>query len=105
MPEAANRELNVSLSTVLSAWHDPKARILNVDLLTVLIAILLPWSTSGVAIVALLWVAALMPTLEVRPFLLSLKRPISALPVVLFGLAVAGTLWSEAAWSGRLYAV
>jgi O-antigen ligase len=105
MPEVDNTEPGVSLSTVLSAWHDPKARILNVDLLTILIAILLPWSTSGVAIVALLWVAALIPTLEVRPFLVSLKRPISALPVALFGLAVAGTLWSEAAWSARLYAV
>jgi O-antigen ligase len=105
MSEAVNRELNVSLSTVFSAWHDPAARILNVDLLTILIAILLPWSTSGVAIVAVLWVFALIPTLEMRAFLASLKRPISALPVALFGLAVAGTLWSDAAWSARLYAV
>ena len=105
MSEAVNRELDVSLSTVLSAWRDPAARIVNVDLLTVLIAILLPWSTSGVAIVSVLWVFALIPTLELRPFLLSLKRPISALPVALFGLAVAGTLWSDAAWSSRLYAV
>jgi O-antigen ligase len=105
MSEAVDRELDVSLSTVLSAWHDPAARMLNVDLLTILIAILLPWSTSGVAIAAVLWVVALIPTLELRPFLLSLKRPISALPVALFGLAVVGTLWSDAAWSARLYAV
>jgi O-antigen ligase len=105
MPEAVNRDLNVSLSTVLSAWHDPAARILNVDLLTILIAILLPWSTSGVAIAATLWIFALIPTLELRPFLVSLKRPISALPVALFALAVVGTLWSDAAWGARLYAV
>src|SRR3954454_19682961 len=105
MSEAVNREPNVSLSTVLSASHDPAARILNVDLLTILIAILLPWSTSGVAISAVLWVIALVPTLELRPFLASLNRPISALPVALFGLAVVGTLWSDAAWSARLYAV
>jgi O-antigen ligase len=105
MSEAVDRKFNVSLSTVLSAWHDPAARILNVDLLTILIAILLPWSTSGVAIAAVLWVIALIPTLELRPFLASLKRPISALPVALFGLAVVGTLWSDAAWSARLYAV
>jgi O-antigen ligase len=105
MSEAVNRELNVSLSTVLSAWHDPAARILNVDLLTILIAILLPWSTSGVAIAAVLWVIALIPTLELRPFLTSLKRPISVLPVALFALAVVGTLWSDVAWSARLYAV
>jgi hypothetical protein len=105
MSEAVDRELNVSLSTVLSAWHDPAARILNVDLLTILIAILLPWSTSGVAIAAVLWVVALIPTLELRPFLASLKRPISALAIALFGLAVVGTLWSDAAWGARLYAV
>ena len=66
---------------------------------------MLPWSTSGVAIAAMLWVFALIPTLELRPFLLSLKRPISALPVALFGLALLGTLWSDASWSTRLYAV
>lgn len=105
MPEAVNRELKVSLSTILSARHDPAARILNVDLLTILIAIMLPWSTSGVAIAAVLWVVALIPTLELRPFLASLKRPISVFPIALFGLAVVGTLWSDAAWSARLYAV
>ncbi len=78
---------------------------MNVDLLTILIAISLPWSTSAVAIAALLWVVALIPTLELRAFLLSLKRPISALPIALFGLALVGTLWSDAAWSARLYAV
>ena len=50
---------------VPSAWRDPAARILNVDLLTVLIALLLPWSTSGVAIAAVLWLIALIPTLDV----------------------------------------
>ena len=33
MSEAVNREPNTA-STVLSAWHDPAARQLNVDLLT-----------------------------------------------------------------------
>ncbi|HEV7879815.1 O-antigen ligase family protein [Bradyrhizobium sp.] len=105
MAEATNRNLSVSLSTIFSAWHDPAARILNVDLLTVMIAICLPWSTSGVAIFVVLWLAALIPTLELRPFLLSLKRPVSAIPVAFFALAVAGMLWSDAAWSARLYAV
>jgi hypothetical protein len=69
---------------------------LNVDLLAVLIAILLPWSTSGVAIAAVLWIIALVPTLEVRAFLRSLARLISALPIALFALALVGTLWSDA---------
>jgi O-antigen ligase len=93
------------LSVVLSAWRDPEARILNVDLLTLLIAISLPWSTSGVAIVAVLWIFALIPTIDIRAFLRSLTRPISVLPIALFALALIGTLWSDASWSARLHAV
>jgi len=106
MTEAVRREPGVSgLSLVLSAWRDPAARILNIDLLTVLIAILLPWSTSGVAIAGVLWIIALIPTIDMRAFLRSLMRPICALPIALFALALVGTLWSDASWGARLYAV
>jgi O-antigen ligase len=106
MTETARNTPGASkLSMVFAAWHDPAARILNVDLLAVLIAVSLPWSTSATAISAILWIAALIPTLELRAFFSSLKRPISALPIALFALALAGTLWSDAAWGARLYAV
>jgi O-antigen ligase len=106
MTEAVRTEPGVSpLSRVVARWRDPAARILNVDLLTVLIAILLPWSTTGVVIAALLWLIALVPTLEVRAFLQSLKRPICVLPIALFALALVGTLWSDASWSERFHAV
>jgi hypothetical protein len=43
MTETAGEPRGASkLSMVFAAWHDPGARILNVDLLAVLIAILLP---------------------------------------------------------------
>lgn len=90
---------------ILSVWRDRAARILNIDLLTVLLAVLLPWSTSGVSIVGALWFAALIPTLELHGFIRSLMRPVSALPIALFGVAVAGTLWSDADWFTRLYAI
>src|SRR5258708_4911982 len=106
MTEAVRREPGVSgLSLVLSAWRDPAARILNIDLLTVLIAILLPWSTSGVSIAGVLWIIALIPTIEMRAFLRSLMRPICALPIAFFALALLGTMWSVASWAARLYAV
>jgi O-antigen ligase len=106
MSEAVRREPGISgLSLVFSAWHDPVARILNVDLLTVLIAILLPWSTTGVVIAAVLWIIALIPTLEVRAFLRSLTRPICVLPIAFLALALVGTLWSDALWNERLFAV
>jgi O-antigen ligase len=93
------------VSWMLSAWHDPAARMRNVDLIAVLVAVLLPWSTSGVSIGMVLWLAALATTLELRPFLHSLKRPICVLPIALVALAVMGTLWSDAPWSARTYAL
>jgi O-antigen ligase len=78
------------LATILSARHDPAARILNVDLIAVLVAALLPWSTSGVAIVVPIWLVALIPTLNLRPFMRSLRRPACVLPVGLFVLAAVG---------------
>ncbi|MES2193989.1 MAG: O-antigen ligase family protein [Pseudomonadota bacterium] len=106
MTDAIRREPGASwISTIWSARHDPAARILNIDLLTMLIAILLPWSTSGVAIAAVLWFAALIPTIEPRALVRSLMRPISALPIAMVALALLGTLWSDASWGARLHAV
>jgi O-antigen ligase len=106
MTEVARREPGASrLSVVFAGWRDPAARILNLDLLTVLIAILLPWSTSGVAIAALLWIIALVPTLEIRGFARSLARPICVLPMALFALALVGTLWSDASSAERLHSL
>ena len=93
------------LSVMASARHDPVARMLNVDLVAVLVAVLLPWSTSGVGIGMVVWLAALAATLELRPFLRSLQRPICALPIALVALAALGTLWSDASWGARLYAL
>jgi energy-converting hydrogenase Eha subunit E len=49
MTEAVRRPGASWLSVITSARHDPAARILNVDLPAVLIAIMLPWSTTGSA--------------------------------------------------------
>src|SRR5476649_1671208 len=106
MTEAVRREPSASrLSVIFAGWPDPAARRFNVDLLTVLIAILLPWSTSGVVIGMALWIIAVAATLEIRSFAQSLTRPICAVPIAFFLLALVGTLWSDASWGARLYAV
>jgi O-antigen ligase len=89
----------------LPLWRDPAFKARNVDLVAVLIALSLPWSTSLVGIFCLIWLWAVAATLDFRLFLQSLKRPISALPMGLFVLALVGTLWSEASWSARFYAL
>jgi O-antigen ligase len=92
-------------SIVFTAWRDPVARILNVDLLAIAVAISLPWSTTGVVIFIALWIIALIPTLDLRAFFRSLKGPICLTPAAIFVLALAGTLWSDAPWDVRLHAV
>jgi O-antigen ligase len=92
-------------AATLSTWRDPAAWTRTADIFAVLIALSLPWSTSLVGIFTTAWLLTVAPTLDIRLFLESLKRPISVLPIALFALALLGTLWSDASWGARLYAV
>ncbi len=87
------------------AWRNPAAWALAADIVAVLIALSLPWSTSLVAIFAVAWIVAVVPTIDLAAFTALLKRPICIFPLALFVLAVAGTLWSDAAWGVRLHAI
>ncbi len=86
-------------------WRDPAAWVTTADVFVILIALSLPWSTSLVAIFATAFLVTMTPFLDVKALLQSLKRPICALPIALFALAAIGTLWSDAPWGTRLYAV
>jgi O-antigen ligase len=86
-------------------WRDPAAWATTVDVFAILIAISLPWSTSLVAIFSAALLVSMARHLDVRAFLRSLKRPICLLPIGLLVLAVVGTLWSDAPWGTRLYAI
>src|SRR5215471_3606600 len=90
---------------VLRRLRSPAAWSESVDLFAVLTAASLPWSTSLAAVFNALMLVCLVPFLDVRDFLQSLKRPICAAPIALFLLALVGTLWSDATWGARLYAV
>jgi O-antigen ligase len=86
-------------------WRDPAAWVTTVDVFVILVALSLPWSTTLVAIFAAALLVSMCPFLDIRAFLQSLRRPICALPIALFVLAAVGTLWSDAPWGTRLYAV
>ncbi|GLR85533.1 O-antigen ligase family protein [Bradyrhizobium iriomotense] len=90
---------------MLRRLRSPAAWAETVDLFAILTAASLPWSTSLAAIFNALMLACMVPFLDVRDFLQSLKRPICAAPIALFLLALVGTLWSDAAWGARLHAV
>jgi O-antigen ligase len=86
-------------------WRDPAAWATTVDIFAILVAVSLPWSTTLVAIFAAALLVSMAPFLDVKAFLQSLKRPICVLPIAFFVLAAVGTLWSNAPWGERLYAV
>ena len=92
-------------SPALPVWRDPAVGITVADIFAVLTALALPWSTSLTAIFVLLWLATAAWILDYRVYFHSLKRPACALPIALFALAAVGTLWSDAPWGARLYAV
>ena len=92
-------------SQALAIRRNPATWLAAADVFAILTALSLPWSTSLVAIFVLCWLATAAWILDFKVYLQSLKRPICALPFAVFGLAVIGTLWSDAAWGERLYAV
>ena len=89
----------------LPAWRDPANWMKAADICAVLVAAALPWSTSLVGIFIVAFLVVMTPTVEPRAYSQSLRRPVSALPIAFFVLAVIGTLWSEAPWGARLYAI
>jgi len=86
-------------------WRDKTTWMTTADIVAVLLAFSLPWSTSLVGILGVVLVLVMLPAIDAGAFIAQLKRPISAAPIALFALALVGTLWSDARWGLRLYAV
>ncbi|MBC9877466.1 O-antigen ligase family protein [Bradyrhizobium sp. INPA01-394B] len=82
-----------------AAWSE------TADLFAILTVVALPWSTSLTAIFNVAFLICMVPFLDLGAFLQSLKRPICAAPIALVLLALVGTLWSDADWGTRLYAL
>jgi O-antigen ligase len=53
----------------------------------------------------IIWFIVLIPTVEPRSFLHSLKHPACFLPIAFFALAIVGTLWADGPWYARLHGV
>jgi hypothetical protein len=93
------------VSLVRRYWRDRALWTTIADIFAILAALALPWSTSLVAIFAPCWLGAAAWVMDWRAFGRLLKQPICYLPLALVGLAVVGTLWSDATWAARFYAV
>ena len=92
-------------SLVRRYWRDGALWTTIADVFAILAALTLPWSTSLVAIFVACWLGAVAWVMDWRAYARLLKQPICYLPLALVGLAVIGTLWSDAAWGARLHAI
>jgi O-antigen ligase len=72
------------------------------DGLAAALAFSLPWSTSATSILVVLWLAAVLPTLEPASAQKVFRHPAAWLPVALVALALCGVLWGGAVpWPER----
>ena len=104
MTEAAHNSSSI-ISIFTSSWRNPSSRMFRADLAIILTALALPWSTSLVAVFVVAWLIAVAFTIDPQPFLRSARNPACLLPVALFLLALAGTLWTDVPWADRLHSV
>jgi O-antigen ligase len=97
---------NLATGISPSIWRNTAAWTKAADVAVVLMAVSLPWSTSFVAIFAVIWLLLLIPTTDVLDFSETLKRPACVFPILLFALAVVGTLWAtDIPWAARLQGI
>ena len=72
------------------------------DWLAVGVAVSLPWSTSATGILVVLWLLALLPTLDFATVRRELVSAAGGLPVLFCVLAALGMLWANVSWHERL---
>ena len=82
-------------SNAISNPIDPTRLAQAADGLMVAVAVSLPWSTSATAILLVLWLLALIPTLEWGDVRNEMLIAAGGLPVLLFLLGALGVLWAD----------
>ena len=86
-------------------WRKSAALVRAADVLVILIAASLPWSTTAPSILVGLFLLAVTPTINWPDYARRLTQAAYALPITILLLALAGLLWSDAAWADRLHAI
>jgi O-antigen ligase len=75
------------------------------DILAIMVAVALPWSTTASGALILIWVLAVMPTLHRPTWSANILSLVGGLPVLLFLLALAGTTWSDVSFADKIKAI
>lgn len=84
--------------------HDRKRLATQIaDWTAVGVAVSLPWSTSATSILLVLWLLALLPTLDVAMVRREVETAAGGLPVLLWLFAALGMLWADVSWAERIH--
>ena len=75
------------------------------DYVAVMVAVVLPWSTSATGLLIVIWLVTLVPTIDPLALRKSLSSPVGYLPVLLVILALAGTFWSDVSIANKIHAL
>ena len=62
----------------------------------------LPWSKTATSILIVLWLIALVPTLNLAEVRREIATPTGGLPILLFAIGLLGMAWANASWPERL---
>lgn len=82
-------------------WFDRERSVRVADGLAVALAISLPWSTSATSVIAVLWLAAVIPISDIARLRQIALIPAGGLPLLLVALGAGGMLWADVAWTDR----
>jgi len=93
------RNLETAAMIADSRTRERFARI--ADGLVAAVAVSLPWSTSATSILIVLWLIALVPTLDAASVRREVMSPAGGLPLLLWALGVAGMLWADVSLEER----
>ncbi len=72
------------------------------DGLAAAVAVSLPWSTSATGVLVVVWLIALVPTLDAAAVRREALSGAVGLPLLLWMLAAIGMLWADVSWSERI---
>jgi O-antigen ligase len=72
------------------------------DVLAAAVAVSLPWSTSATSILIVLWLIALVPTLDPAAVRREVMSAAGGLPVLFWALGALGMLWADVGWHERI---
>lgn len=90
------------MAAILAADSIHTQRLMRAaDWLAVAVAASLPWSTSATSILLVLWLIALIPTLDWDDVRREAMTLAGGLPVALVALGALGMLWADVSWIER----